>query len=398
MIIHMTKIVQPAVWLIALLSGLSLFPETIYSPSLPSIALALKTSESMVEYTLTIYLFAFGIGVLFWGRLSDYFGRKPCIMAGLVVFVLGCFGCYSSQSIDFLLFSRFIQAFGGSVGSVLGQAIARDAFHGPALGKIYAVVGSALAVFPAIGPIIGGSIAANFGWANIFLFLIAFGIVIGLITLIFLTETHHKENRQPISIKQVIGALARDRKVLGFGLIVGIFNGIPFSYFAEAPFLMIQLLGLSPRQYGSSFLLIAASAMCGSLLSRKLHDRQASQTIMNYGINILLVGSLSVSLLVLLSSVIIFPNFLLISVLLGAQMVMAFGGSMVSGNALALALVDYKWCIGTASSLFGFFYYGVISLMTLGMGFLHNGTLFPMPLYFFGISLLMMFVSRKFCR
>lgn len=61
----MTKIVQPAAWLIALLAGLSLFPETIYSPSLPSIALALKTSESMVEYTLTIYLLAFGVGTLF---------------------------------------------------------------------------------------------------------------------------------------------------------------------------------------------------------------------------------------------------------------------------------------------------------------------------------------------
>lgn len=394
----MTAIVQPAAWLIALLAGLSLFPETIYSPSLPSIALALKTSEAMVEYTLTIYLLAFGVGTLFWGRLSDRFGRKPCIMAGLVVFIAGCLGCYSSQTIDSLLFYRFVQAFGGSVGSVLGQSICRDAFHGPALGKIYAVVGSALAVFPAIGPIIGGFIAENFGWTNIFLFLVFFGILVGLITAIFLPETHHKENRQPVSIGKVAGLLVQDKKVLGFGLIVAGFNGIMFSYFAEGPFLMIQLLGFSPSQYGLSFIVIAISALCGSLLSKKLHDHHISKTIMDYGINIVLAGCLGASLFAFLSLIIVLPNFLLISTLLAAQMVISFGGSMVTGNALALALVDYKWCIGTASSLFGFFYYCGISLVTLGMGSLHNGTILPMPLFFLGISLLLIVIRKTLCR
>jgi DHA1 family bicyclomycin/chloramphenicol resistance-like MFS transporter len=233
----MTKIVQPAVWLIAVLAGLSLFPETIYSPSLPSIVLVLRASESLVEYTLTIYLLAFGVGTLFWGRLSDRFGCKPCVLVGLMVFVLGCLGCYLSGSINWLLFARFVQAFGGNVGSVLGQTICRDAFHGPALGKIYAVVGSALAVFPAIGPIIGGFIAENFGWANIFLFLIFFGIIVSLITVFFLPETHHKENRQLVSIKKVAALLLQDKKVLGFELIVAGSNGITFSYFAEGPFL-----------------------------------------------------------------------------------------------------------------------------------------------------------------
>lgn len=311
-----------------------------------------------------------------------------------MVFIAGCLGCYSSRTIDSLLLSRFVQAFGGSVGSVLGQSICRDAFHGPALGKIYAVVGSALAVFPAIGPIIGGFIAENFGWANIFLFLVFFGIAVGLITAIFLSETHHKENRQPVSIGKVAGLLLQDKKVLEFGMIVAGFNGIMFSYFAEGPFLMIQLLGLSPSQYGLSFIAIAISALCGSLLSKKLHDHCTSQTIMNYGINTVLAGCFGASLFAVLSALIALPNLLLIIVLLIAQMVLSFGGSMVTGNALALALVDYKWCIGTASSLFGFFYYCGISLVTLGMGSLHNGTLLPMPLFFLGVSVLLLVVRK----
>lgn len=158
--------ILPAIWLIVLIVGLPQLSETVYSPSLPEIAEALKTSDAMVEYTLTIYLFGFAIGTLLWGRLSDRFGRKPCILMGLFVFLIGCLGCYFSSSIDALLISRFIQALGGSIGSVLGQALCRDSFQGPDLGKVYSIVGSALALFPAVGPIIGGVIAENSSWQN----------------------------------------------------------------------------------------------------------------------------------------------------------------------------------------------------------------------------------------
>ena len=84
----------PAIWLIVLIVGLPQLSETVYTPSLPDIAHALRVSESAVEYTLTIYLFGFAIGMLFWGKLSDAVGRKPCVLAGLFIFILGCIGCY----------------------------------------------------------------------------------------------------------------------------------------------------------------------------------------------------------------------------------------------------------------------------------------------------------------
>lgn len=391
----MSVILLPAIWLIVIIVGLPQLSETIYTPSLPSIASSLHTTPSMVEYTLTIYLLGFAIGTLIWGNASDKWGRKPCVIVGLIIFLLGCVGCYFAFSINHLLISRFIQALGGSVGSVLGQAICRDVFQGPALGKIYAVVGGALAIFPAIGPIIGGVIAENFGWFNIFLFLIVVTLALLVIIIYWLPETHHPENRATVSIINVVLSLAKNKKVIGFGILVGGCNGISFSYFAEGSFYLIKLLGLSPSQYGMSFLLLAGSTFSGGLLSKKLHSTQTPYQIITKGVIIILIAS------ALFSGAAYYSSFInplskasMIGVTIGMQMMLMFGICLVTSNALALALTDYKWCIGTASSLFGFFYYVLISLFTLIMSYLHNGTLLPMPFYFLSISLLMLLVSN----
>lgn len=390
----MTNFLQPAIWLIVLIAGLPQLSETVYTPSLPEIADSLSASESMVEYTLTIYLFGFAIGALFWGKLSDKHGRKPCVLVGIFTFILGCIGCYYSTNIEMLMASRFAQAFGGSVGSVLGQAITRDSFHGPALGKAYAAVGSALAIFPAIGPIIGGIIAESFGWQSIFLFLMLCAILLFICVICILPETHHGANRQSVSIFDVALHLCKDKRVLAFGLIVGAANGIGFCYLAEGSFVLIKMLGLSPAQYGSSFIFIAGSGMCGGLLSKKLHNHHTSRTIMGYGAIAMLVAAVLFIIFTFMHLLFELSDDFMIGAIIISQMMFMFGGGMTTTNALALALIDYKWCVGTASSLFGFSYYCLISLFTLGMGFLHNGTLLPMPLYFLAMTALILVVEK----
>ena len=391
----MTHALLPALWLIVLIVGLPQLSETVYTPSLPDIAHALHAEESMVEYTLTIYLFGFAIGTLFWGKLSDHFGRKPCVLAGLFIFILGCIGCYFSSTIEMLMISRFIQAFGGSIGSVLGQAICRDSFHGPSLGKAYASIGSGLAIFPAIGPVIGGVIAQHFGWASIFLSLVLFAIILTLLVAKLLPETHQVANRQSVSILEISSSLLKNKKVIGFGLIVSACNGISFSYFAEGSFYLIKILGLTPSEYGLSFIAIAAATMMGGILSKKLHNHHTAKTIMGYGLVIILASASIFSVFTVIhTNILPLSTNLMIGITILSQMSIMFGICMATSNSLALALVDYKWCIGTASSLFGFFYYCLISLFTLGMGALHNDTLLPMPLYFFGISLFMLIVQK----
>lgn len=390
-----TNIIAPALWLILFLVGLPQLSETVYTPALPEITHALGTTDAMVEYTLTIYLFGLALGALVFGRISDYVGRKPALLAGLALFIVGCVGCYISSSIEMLMISRLIQAFGGSVGSVLGQAICRDAFHGPALGRAYSTIGSALALFPAVGPVVGGVLAQYLGWSNIFLALIVFASTVLLFSTTRLQETLPKEARQHTPLLPLIRTLLTDKRVVCFGLIVSVTNGILFSYFAEGPFFFMEILGLSPTMYGGTFVALAGFTALGGLVSKKLQNSHTSLQIMRYGVWMMVVFAALASLLVITHTLISWPTLVMIVGPLICQMMINFGMCMVNSNALALALVDYKHCIGTASSLFGCFYYIVISLFTFGMGTLHNDTLLPMPLYFLGLSCFMLWLSTR---
>lgn len=380
----------PATWLIILMIGFPLFSETAYIPSLPDIAQTLSVRDALVEYTLTIYMFSFAVGVLLWGYLSDIWGRKPCALAGFSIFIVGCLGCYCSNTIEGLMTSRFIQAIGGSVGSVLGQAICRDVFHGPALSKIYSTIGGAIAIFPAIGPVIGGVIDQHYHWSMIFLFLLGCGIL--LITLIaqFLPETHHAEHRIKNSFKEILVKMSVDRQLIGYVLLVGAVNGIGFSYYAEGPFFMIEMLHLSPSQYGTTLLGVALAYFIGGALSGYLHRYFDSKKIIVFGMITTFLGTI---IFVGIVSIFNHPTILIWGCIVSMTIIMA-GQMLVLSNALSLALARYKNCIGTASSIFGFSYNIIVSIFIYGMGWFHNDTVYAMPFYFCAIAIFMIFINK----
>ncbi|MDP2194293.1 MAG: Bcr/CflA family drug resistance efflux transporter, partial [Alphaproteobacteria bacterium] len=241
--------------------------------------------------------------------------------------------------------------------------------------------------------------AEYFGWRYNFMFLSAFAIVVIGLVLARLPETLVHHSSQGISFYAIAMKLMKDRHVIGYGLIVAGCNGILFSYFAEGPFYFINLLGMGSAFYGATFMAIALSTMVGGLVSRMLLNKVSSQNVMRYGIYcvVLFSGTFTVAILVHYY-VCAIPPIAIVMFTIVSQMGCAFGICMATSNALSLALVNYKMAIGVASSLFGFFYYIIIAVLTMMMGCLHNGTLLPMPLYFFGIGLGMLMVSAFFLR
>jgi MFS transporter, DHA1 family, multidrug resistance protein len=388
--------ISPPIWLIVALAGLPQLCETAYTPALSQLAQDMSVSPGVAEYTISIYLVGFAIGVLFLGRFSDHYGRKPGIFLGLTLFALGCVGCALAPSIEHLMVWRFIQAFGGSVGSVLTQSIARDAFKGPALGRVYAAAGTALAIFPAIGPIFGGVLVQWAHWSKVFWLLLGFALVLMLLIAVHMPETYPGKDLKPPRVRDVARRMVVDPRVLGFALIIGGCNGVMFGYFAEGPFFMIRGIGLSASRYGSSFILLAAASMAGGILVGRLQAERPWRQVLNAGLAFIALGSLLFALVIGLHTWSPLHQGVVVGLVLASQMVVSFGVCMSTCVGLAQALVAYKDAIGTASSLFGMAYYTVVAGVTLGMGSLHTGSLLVMPVYFLTVALTMMGVSRVF--
>ncbi len=384
----MSLIQKPALWLLIFIVGLPLLSETIYSPAMPRIAHAFGVEENLVEITLTIYLVGFAFGTLLWGFLSDRIGRKPSILMAFSLYVLGCIGCGLSTSIDLLILFRFIQGLGGAAGSVLGQAISREAFHGTDRGKVFASIGSALSLAPALGPTLGGIITQSFDWPTVFAVLILLGLSAIVCVKSSLPETNLNIGKKDLKFIQVAKKLFTDVRILGFILIVGVINGISFSYYAEGSFIMIEMLGLTPAQFGYTFILMAASGVIGGVSGRKLFTTHTAQQILELGLRILLLGGLVLVAGVLILTEFDLGNLYLVTAIIVGMMIMMLGVSWIMISSLSTALEQYQDVIGTASALFGFSYYSVISAFTFIMAELHDDTIYPMPLFFLVMALI----------
>ncbi len=380
------------IWYLVLAGILPQISEAIYSPALPSVALDLHTTATMMQYTLSIFLLGFGAGVLFWGRLSDFIGRKPALLWGMILFAIASLVCYLATNIETLLLCRFFQAFGGATGSVIGQAICRDAFDGAMKGRVFASISAAMSLSPALGPIIGGLTVDYVGWRVIFLFFVVGGLATSLLGLKHLPETHGEQSRMAPKpkVSAILHRMIKDPKVLVFGGLVGGLNGIGFAYYGEGPFYLITLLGLSPTLYGMSFIAIAMGFLIGNLSSKFFHHKGiAYQKMISWGLTLVLGAGFLFSVFAL--SGLISPHHITMSafITVSCMFISAIGTGMTTANTLAFALDRYQDCVGTASSLFGAYYYTLVSLITFILGSIRQNNVWLMPCFFWFIGLIL---------
>jgi len=371
--------------IIALLVALSQLSETIYTPSLPDLARDFGVLESYAEYTLTSYLVGFAFGVLIWGTFSDYYGRKRGVIAGLVLYTIGSAACWLSKDITTLYFCRFLQAFGASVGSVLGQAIARDAFLPEERGRVYSVISMVIAFAPAVGPFVGSMTIEYFHWSAVFVLLVGFGLALMGFVHVKLPETNTSLGKNKFSLttyKNCAMEMVVNKRVWGFSVLIGFINGIIFSYFAESPFYFVDLLGVSKSTFGIMAMYICIPLFVGGLISKRMNSHKVPQDkIILYGILLVCLAGVIYVFLTNVGIITLMDQTRSVAIALGCMFFIMMGNAIIIPNCFSQALEPFGKFAGTSASLFGFVYYVFISLSTGVMGYMHDGTLRPMPVF-----------------
>ncbi|MBH2525933.1 MFS transporter [Serratia marcescens] len=324
--------------------------ETLYSPALTAIRSDFGVSAAQAGQTLSIYFFAFALGVAFWGAFCDRFGRRPAMLAGLALYLVGAGLALLSGSFTLLLAARALIAFGAAVGSIVTQTMLRDVYQGPALGRMFALVGIALSISPLLGMFAGGALVAWGGSAAIFTAQAAWALALLLWSYGTLPETRRRQTATAAAPGIALTAILRDRHIWCSALLVASFNIMVFSYFSLAPF-MFERLGLNSQKFGYSGVMLALGSLAGALLNRHLLARGVSAKH-----QILLGGLLAVA-----SGVALFWWQHSLWMLLPCALVMlAFG--LAIPNVLSQALSRYRQQLGTAGALFGLLYYLLIGL------------------------------------
>ncbi|MBC1806448.1 multidrug effflux MFS transporter [Listeria sp. FSL L7-0993] len=363
--------------LLVCLVGFPQISETIYTPSLTEIATSYGVSLNLAQMTLSIYFLAFAVGVFFWGVSSDFLGRRKAMNFGIFIYIIGCLVCLMSSSITVLFIGRFIQAFGASTGSVTTQTILRDNYHGTDRHHLFAKISAALAFSPAIGPLVGGFIGQYYGFRVVFLFLVMMGMGLLFWSLKRLPETIIVTSHS-FNVQKMVGIgkkMVFDRYTVAFGVLIGIFNGILFSYYSEAPTIFIEKFHFSQSQYGFMGCAVAAATILGAWLSNRRLKQHSPQKIITEGILLALGGTLSLSI------VSVFPLIIQVIAYILFICIILVGIGMALPNCLSLALVKFQEVAGTAGAFLSLGYYVIVSICTFLIGILHSGSLLVFPAF-----------------
>jgi DHA1 family bicyclomycin/chloramphenicol resistance-like MFS transporter len=267
-----------------------------YLPALPAIALHFGVSLAAAQQSLTIYLFAFATMTLFYGTLSDSFGRRPVILIALAVYLVGTVGAGCSTTLGWLMLFRLLQGLSAGAGQVVGRAIIGDLFTGPEAERMMSYVSALFGLAPAIAPILGGWLQAGFGWRSIFLFIAIFTLVLLVVCLRGLPESLPAAQRHAFHFKVIVvnyWHVARHGRfflqVLGNALA---FSGI-MLYIGSAPAFVFNILHLKETDFAWLFVPLIAGMTLGSMLAGRLSHRVPGATVISLAYLVMLLSALA---------------------------------------------------------------------------------------------------------
>ena len=349
-----------AAFALALLLGLQPVTTDIYLPALPLLTRELGAPMSAAQLTMSALILAFGVAQLFWGPVADRIGRRPVLIVGLVLYTAASVGSMLAGSIGWLVLWRVLQGATMGAAVVCARAIVRDLYEPHEGAQVMSLALSGLGVIAIAGPVLGGVVAAAWGWRA------ALGVVAGFgaLTLAFvawrLPETLQHRNHDATRAGPLLaqwGRIARHRTFIAWTLLVSFTYGGLFTILAGSSFIYIDVLGLSPGWYGLAMACGSSSYLAGTFVCRRWISRHGIRgAVARGGVFTLAGGALGAGLAL--------AGVQTVWAVLLPQCLFALGHGIHQPCGQAGAVGPFPRAAGAASALAGF----VLALTAFGIG------------------------------
>lgn len=281
--------------LVFLATALGNAGSTLYLPAMLQIGQELHTTHTTIKLTLSVYLIGIGLSQIFYGPLSDAFGRRVNLLFGLAIFTLATWLIVFTDSIHWLLVGRFIQGLGIGAANAVGFATLKDMYTERSLITQLSYLSLCVGATPILAPLLGGYFVTYMGWKFCFIFLGAAGLFIWIFKYFLIKETNFyldKKAHYPNEIARNFSRLLGDKSFIGFLLIVSMGFSSVLALNTILPFIFIDVLGIKPDWYGWLFSCVGCGYILGAYSSGKVSAYFSPLSVLRFGILLQIISGL----------------------------------------------------------------------------------------------------------
>ena len=341
----LNNLTPPSIFTLICLSAIGALAMNIFLPSLPAMAETFDVTYAAATLSVTLFLAMNAVFQLFVGPLSDRFGRRPIVLASLIIFCFSSFGCILATSFEIFLVCRLLQSV-VVAGLVLSRAAIRDVHSQDQAASVIGYVTMGMAILPLIGPAVGGGLEVQFGWIASFWVLFGIGIFVFVLAYLDMGETNKHRTTSMVAQFQAYPELLSSRRFWGYCLTATFSAGAYFAYLGGAAYVGREIFGLSPAVLGFYLGAPAIGYIIGNGLSGKLS--------VAVGVNkMILTGTLITALGMLLCiSLFLFTIPIPLS-FFGCVSFMGIGNGMVLPNSTSGMMSVRPHLAGSASGIGG---------------------------------------------
>lgn len=339
---------MPLILLLVLLVLFSPLAIDIYLPAIPQMAEQLGAEVTLMQGTITWFLFSMGLGQLLVGPLADRYGRKPIALGGVLLYGLSALGAGFAASLGELMLARVLQGFGACATSVAAFSVVRDSYGPKKSGQMISYLNGAICFIPALAPLLGGWLTAKAGWSANFWFMAGYAVIVGSWLLWRMPETRPEETSSsgPLISWSRYSPVLRSPSFLFNATLCMLAMAVILAYVTAAPVQLMVKLGLDMSGFSYWFTANAALNILACFLAPRFIAKVGPRRTLRIGLLVLVLSAIALSLAMHVDHPL---------AMMGPVFLSSIGFAMILGSAAGMALAPFGHCAGTAAALLGLF-------------------------------------------